>query len=108
MLGGGGLIFAAHLAARGDERFYRQWLMPGLQRVMGPETAHRLAVRLLAWGLAPRPGPADSEVLVRREGEGEGEWAAGPGLSFSPPGLPLGGAGFWAAISEPAGTGRWI
>ncbi|XP_039187001.1 dihydroorotate dehydrogenase (quinone), mitochondrial isoform X2 [Crotalus tigris] len=66
VLGGGGLIFAAHLAARGDERFYRQWLMPGLQRVVGPETAHRLAVCLLAWGLAPRPGPADSEVLEVR------------------------------------------
>uniref|UniRef100_A0A8C5T095 Dihydroorotate dehydrogenase (quinone), mitochondrial n=1 Tax=Laticauda laticaudata TaxID=8630 RepID=A0A8C5T095_LATLA len=66
VLGGGGLIFAAHLVARGDERFYRRWLMPGLQRVVGPETAHRLAVRLLALGVVPRPGPADSEVLEVR------------------------------------------
>lgn len=71
VLGGGGLIFAAHLVARGDERFYRRWLMPGLQRVVGPETAHRLAVRLLALGVVPRAGPADSEILVRgRDGAG--------------------------------------
>ncbi|XP_070809076.1 dihydroorotate dehydrogenase (quinone), mitochondrial isoform X4 [Pituophis catenifer annectens] len=66
VLGGGGLIFAAHLAARGDESFYSRWLMPGLQRVVGPETAHRLAVRLLALGVVPRPGPADSEILEVR------------------------------------------
>ncbi|XP_032082034.1 dihydroorotate dehydrogenase (quinone), mitochondrial [Thamnophis elegans] len=66
VLGGGGLIFAAHLTARGDERFYRRWLMPALQRLVGPEDAHRLAVRLLALGLAPRPGPPDSPILEVR------------------------------------------
>lgn len=92
VLGGGGLIFAAHLVARGDEHFYRRWLMPGLQRVVGPETAHRLAVRLVALGIVPRPGPADSEILVRGRAEPSrgrgGRGAAGPGLS-SRPGTPL-------------------
>ncbi|XP_053126345.1 dihydroorotate dehydrogenase (quinone), mitochondrial [Hemicordylus capensis] len=63
VLGGGSLLFASYLAATGDERFYAERLMPALQRLVGPETAHALAVRFIALGILPRSSRADSDML---------------------------------------------
>ncbi|XP_044283896.1 dihydroorotate dehydrogenase (quinone), mitochondrial [Varanus komodoensis] len=63
VLGSGSLIFASCLVAKGDESFYAKCLMPVLQRLVGPETAHTLAVRFVALGLLPRCSQADSEAL---------------------------------------------
>ncbi|KAL8195160.1 UNVERIFIED_CONTAM: hypothetical protein K2H54_047341 [Gekko kuhli] len=75
VLGGGGLLLASYLAAAGDEAFYAGLLMPALQRLAGPETAHGLAVRLAALGLVPRASGRDDdppllavEVFGRRFG----------------------------------------
>ncbi|XP_004584054.2 dihydroorotate dehydrogenase (quinone), mitochondrial [Ochotona princeps] len=65
-LGGGGLLFTAYLTATGDERFYAEHLMPALQRLLDPETAHRLAVRVTSLGLLPRANHQDSEMLEVR------------------------------------------
>lgn len=64
ILGGGGLLFASYLTATGDEHFYAELLMPALQRLLDPETAHRLAVRFTSLGLLPRSAFQDSDMLV--------------------------------------------
>uniref|UniRef100_A0A8C8RV95 Dihydroorotate dehydrogenase (quinone), mitochondrial n=1 Tax=Pelusios castaneus TaxID=367368 RepID=A0A8C8RV95_9SAUR len=63
VLGGGSLLFASYLVATGEERFYAEHLMPGLQRLLGPETAHMLAVRLLSLGILPRTASHDSTMM---------------------------------------------
>lgn len=64
VLGGGGLLFTSYLAATGDEHFYSKYLMPALQRLLDPESAHRLAVRCTSLGLLPRSNFQDSDMLV--------------------------------------------
>ncbi|XP_033012983.1 dihydroorotate dehydrogenase (quinone), mitochondrial isoform X2 [Lacerta agilis] len=64
ILGGGSLIFTSYLVVKGDEHFYAAQLMPLLQRVVGPETAHRLAVRFAALGILPCSSQADSDALA--------------------------------------------
>ena len=64
ILGGGGLLFASYLTATGDEHFYAELLMPSLQRLLDPETAHRLAVHFTSLGLLPRTAFQDSDMLV--------------------------------------------
>ncbi|KAM9122495.1 dihydroorotate dehydrogenase (quinone), mitochondrial isoform 2-T2 [Pangshura tecta] len=64
VLGGGGLLCASYLVAVGEERFYTERLMPGLQWLLGPETAHVLAIRLLSLGVLPRMAQRDSPMLV--------------------------------------------
>lgn len=64
ILGGGGLLFASYLTATGDEHFYTEHLMPTLQGLLDPESAHRLAVRVTSLGLLPRATFQDSDMLV--------------------------------------------
>uniref|UniRef100_H3CJN9 Dihydroorotate dehydrogenase (quinone), mitochondrial n=1 Tax=Tetraodon nigroviridis TaxID=99883 RepID=H3CJN9_TETNG len=67
VIGSGSLVFASYLTAVGDERFYANQLMPLLQRVVGPETAHVLAVKIIRLGLVPLnryEDPASLEVNV--------------------------------------------
>ncbi|XP_066493433.1 dihydroorotate dehydrogenase (quinone), mitochondrial isoform X2 [Tiliqua scincoides] len=63
VLGGGGLLFASYLVATGDPHFYTTRLMPALQRLVGPEASHLLAVRLVALGIVPRTNQVDSGML---------------------------------------------
>ncbi|XP_047384446.1 dihydroorotate dehydrogenase (quinone), mitochondrial isoform X2 [Sciurus carolinensis] len=63
ILGGGGLLFASYLTAMGDEHFYAEYLMPTLQGLLDPESAHRLAVRFISLGLLPRATFQDSDML---------------------------------------------
>ncbi|XP_049451722.1 dihydroorotate dehydrogenase (quinone), mitochondrial [Epinephelus fuscoguttatus] len=65
IIGSGSLLFASYLTAIGDERFYANQLMPLLQRVVGAETAHVLAVKIIGLGLVPLnryQDPASLEV----------------------------------------------
>ncbi|XP_064436932.1 dihydroorotate dehydrogenase (quinone), mitochondrial isoform X2 [Mirounga angustirostris] len=66
ILGGGGLLFTSYLTAMGDEHFYTEHLMPAMQRLLDPESAHRLAVRLTSLGLLPRATFQDSDMLEVR------------------------------------------
>ncbi|XP_023379414.1 dihydroorotate dehydrogenase (quinone), mitochondrial isoform X3 [Pteropus medius] len=66
ILGGGGLLFASYLTATGDEYFYAEHLMPTLQGLLDPESAHRLAVRVTSLGLLPRATFQDSDMLEVR------------------------------------------
>ncbi|XP_023369849.1 dihydroorotate dehydrogenase (quinone), mitochondrial isoform X1 [Otolemur garnettii] len=66
ILGGGGLLFASYLTATGDERFYAEYLMPALQRLLDPESAHRLAIHFTSLGLLPRASFQDSDMLEVR------------------------------------------
>ncbi|XP_037672180.1 dihydroorotate dehydrogenase (quinone), mitochondrial [Choloepus didactylus] len=66
ILGGGGLLFTSYLTAVGDEHFYSQHLMPALQGLLDPESAHTLAVRFTSLGLLPRATFQDSEMLEVR------------------------------------------
>ncbi|KAK3562023.1 hypothetical protein QTP86_024798 [Hemibagrus guttatus] len=73
ILGCGSTLFLGYLTATGDERFYSTALMPMLQRLVGAETAHVMAVRLLSLGLVPRnrykdPASLEVNVLGRRFG----------------------------------------
>lgn len=53
VISSGSLLFASYLTAVGDEHFYTNQLMPLLQRIVGPETAHVLAVKIISFGLIP-------------------------------------------------------
>ncbi|XP_056268981.1 dihydroorotate dehydrogenase (quinone), mitochondrial [Pseudoliparis swirei] len=67
ILGSGSLLLASYLTAVGDERFYTNQLMPLLQRIVGAETAHVLAVKVIGLGLVPLnryQDPASLEVNV--------------------------------------------
>uniref|UniRef100_UPI003AAA9791 dihydroorotate dehydrogenase (quinone), mitochondrial isoform X2 n=1 Tax=Centroberyx gerrardi TaxID=166262 RepID=UPI003AAA9791 len=67
IIGSGGLLFASYLTVVGDERFYSNQLMPLLQRVVGAETAHVMAVKVMGLGLVPLNryrDPASLEVNV--------------------------------------------
>ncbi|XP_012585874.1 PREDICTED: dihydroorotate dehydrogenase (quinone), mitochondrial isoform X1 [Condylura cristata] len=63
ILGGGGFLFASYLTAKGDEHFYAEHLMPALQSLLDPESAHRLAIRCTSLGLLPRATFQDSDML---------------------------------------------
>ncbi|MBN3299414.1 PYRD dehydrogenase, partial [Amia calva] len=63
VIGSGGLLFVSYLTAIGDEHFYANQLMPALQRVVGAETAHVLAVKIIGLGLVPRSRHQDSPAL---------------------------------------------
>lgn len=64
ILGCGTTLFLGYLTASGDERFYATTLMPMLQRFVGAETAHIMAVRVLSLGLVPRGRYQDPASLV--------------------------------------------
>uniref|UniRef100_A0A4W5LKF7 Dihydroorotate dehydrogenase (quinone), mitochondrial n=1 Tax=Hucho hucho TaxID=62062 RepID=A0A4W5LKF7_9TELE len=67
IIGSGSVLFVSYLTAVGDERFYTNQLMPLLQRIVGAETAHVMAVRLIGLGLVPLNryrDPASLEVNV--------------------------------------------
>uniref|UniRef100_A0A8C7G8F9 Dihydroorotate dehydrogenase (quinone), mitochondrial n=2 Tax=Oncorhynchus kisutch TaxID=8019 RepID=A0A8C7G8F9_ONCKI len=67
IIGSGSVLFVSYLTAVGDERFYTNQLMPLLQRIVGAETAHVMAVRLIGLGLVPLnryQDPASLEVIV--------------------------------------------
>ncbi|XP_075966299.1 dihydroorotate dehydrogenase (quinone), mitochondrial [Anarhichas minor] len=67
IIGSGSLLFASYLTAVGDERFYTNQLMPLLQRIVGAETAHVLAVKMIGLGLVPLnryQDPASLEINV--------------------------------------------
>ncbi|XP_060041202.1 dihydroorotate dehydrogenase (quinone), mitochondrial isoform X2 [Erinaceus europaeus] len=66
ILGGGGFLFTSYLTATGDEHFYAHQLMPALQRLLDPESAHRLAVRCISLGLLPQTTFQDSDMLEVR------------------------------------------
>ncbi|KAM4722683.1 dihydroorotate dehydrogenase (quinone), mitochondrial [Rhinophrynus dorsalis] len=63
VLGGGGLIFSSFLTIKGDEHFYTQCLMPVMQRLVPPELAHTLSVKLISLGLVPLCKHNDSKRL---------------------------------------------
>ncbi|CAN9507151.1 unnamed protein product [Ophioblennius macclurei] len=67
IISSGSLLFASYLTVIGDERFYANQLMPFLQRIVGAETAHVLAVKMIGLGLVPLnryQDPAELEVNV--------------------------------------------
>ncbi|XP_051918501.1 dihydroorotate dehydrogenase (quinone), mitochondrial isoform X1 [Hippocampus zosterae] len=63
IISSGSLLFASYLTVMGDERFYANQLMPLLQRLMGAETAHVLAVKMISLGLVPLNRYQDPESL---------------------------------------------
>lgn len=64
VIGSGSFLFASYLTVVGDERFYANQLMPLLQRVVGPETAHVLAVKMISLGVVPLNRYKDPQSLV--------------------------------------------
>uniref|UniRef100_A0A673GEX6 Dihydroorotate dehydrogenase (quinone), mitochondrial n=1 Tax=Sinocyclocheilus rhinocerous TaxID=307959 RepID=A0A673GEX6_9TELE len=67
IIGCGSALFLGYLTASGDDRFYASALMPALQRFVGAETAHVMAVRVIGLGLVPYNNykdPASLEVHV--------------------------------------------
>lgn len=66
VLSSGSLLFASYLTVVGDERFYANQLMPLLQKVVGAETAHVLAVKLIGLGVVPLNRYSDPPSLVSR------------------------------------------
>ncbi|XP_071508820.1 dihydroorotate dehydrogenase (quinone), mitochondrial-like [Diadema antillarum] len=52
VLGGGSVLFVGIAVANGNEKFYRDFVMPSFRLIDG-ETSHILAVKTAAWGLVP-------------------------------------------------------
>ncbi|XP_061558198.1 dihydroorotate dehydrogenase (quinone), mitochondrial isoform X1 [Phycodurus eques] len=63
IIGSGSLLFASYLTVVGDECFYAHQLMPLLQSVVGAETAHVLAVKMISLGLVPLNRYQDPQSL---------------------------------------------
>ncbi|CAL1603758.1 unnamed protein product [Knipowitschia caucasica] len=63
VISSGGLLFASYLTVVGDEAFYANQLMPLLQRIVGAETAHVLAVKMIGLGLVPLNRYQDPPLL---------------------------------------------
>lgn len=59
---GGTLVFAGIETVCGNEKFYREVLMPSVH-VLDAETAHRLAVKAAKYKLVPRPRKPDPPSL---------------------------------------------
>lgn len=66
VISSGSLLFASYLTVVGDERFYANQLMPLLQRLVGPETAHVLSVKMIGLGLVPLNRYQDPASLVSK------------------------------------------
>lgn len=64
VISSGSLLLASYLTVVGDERFYANQLMPLLQRIVGAETAHVLAVKVIGLGLVPLNRYQDPASLV--------------------------------------------
>ncbi|OWF36657.1 dihydroorotate dehydrogenase (quinone), mitochondrial-like [Mizuhopecten yessoensis] len=62
MVIGGTLVFVGFETVSGNEKFYRQLLMPAMH-VLGAETAHRLAVKAVKYKLVPRQWKPDPPSL---------------------------------------------
>ncbi|XP_794275.4 dihydroorotate dehydrogenase (quinone), mitochondrial [Strongylocentrotus purpuratus] len=62
ILGGGAVLFVGINIANGNEKFYRDFVMP-VFRWVDPERAHVLAVKAAAWGLVPRSKYKDPPIL---------------------------------------------
>lgn len=60
----GGLLFASYLTVVGDERFYANQLMPLLQSIVGAESAHVMAVKMIGLGVVPLNRYQDPASLV--------------------------------------------
>lgn len=56
--------FAGINIYKGDEKFYRQFVMPAVHS-LDPERAHRLAILAGKYRLFPRSRFDDTELLVR-------------------------------------------
>uniref|UniRef100_UPI00358F4F01 dihydroorotate dehydrogenase (quinone), mitochondrial n=1 Tax=Myxine glutinosa TaxID=7769 RepID=UPI00358F4F01 len=63
ILGGGAGLCALVGMVQGNEKMYREFIMPAAQRCLDAETAHRLSIRLLSLGLVPRARHLDSSIL---------------------------------------------
>ncbi|XP_037102493.1 dihydroorotate dehydrogenase (quinone), mitochondrial isoform X2 [Syngnathus acus] len=63
VISSGSFLFASYLTVVGDERFYANQLMPLLQRLVGAETAHVLAIKMISLGLVPVNRYQDPESL---------------------------------------------
>jgi dihydroorotate dehydrogenase len=61
LLGGAGLFTVYYLDARAG--IHRYVITPALRRIVDAETGHKLAVRVLAAGLAPRDPITDDSLL---------------------------------------------
>ena len=63
MLAGGAALFIGYQIYTGNEKFYRQFVIPPMQ-LLSAERAHVLAVKCAAWGLVPKTTYQDPPTLV--------------------------------------------
>lgn len=59
-----GVVIAINIA-KGNERFYDNWLMPAVRQFLPPEFSHELAVFVCKHRLFPAQRQPDSKTLVR-------------------------------------------
>ena len=61
--GSGITLFTGYSMYEGNEKFYRQFVMPTV-RILDPETTHNLALFMAKNKLVPRPRKPDPPSLV--------------------------------------------
>ena len=63
ILGGGTLGFVGFCVYSGNEKFYREVVMPWI-RLVDPETTHNFAVMMAKYRLVPKQKKPDPPILV--------------------------------------------
>jgi hypothetical protein len=68
LVGGATVTFVAVNLYKGNETFYKDWLMPAMHRLLDAERAHRLAIQMAKYQIVPVAAPlteSDQKVLVK-------------------------------------------
>ncbi|CAH1779373.1 unnamed protein product [Owenia fusiformis] len=63
VIGGGTALFILQAIGTGNEKYYDEWVMPTLRRLMNPEKAHNFAVFCAKHGLVPYMKKQNHDVL---------------------------------------------
>lgn len=94
--GTGLTLFTGYSIYEGNERFYRQFVMPSI-RFLDPETTHNLAIFMAKHGLVPPQGTPDPPVLHTKVWDREFKNPVGVAAGFDKDGVAVDGmlgAGF--------------
>ena len=63
IFGGGTIGFIGYCVYSGNEKFYREYVMPVI-KLVDPETTHNLAVTMAKYRLVPKQKKPDPPILV--------------------------------------------
>ncbi|XP_052818851.1 dihydroorotate dehydrogenase (quinone), mitochondrial-like isoform X1 [Mya arenaria] len=87
IVGGGSLAFVGIQVYNGNERFYRDYIMPCVMRCLDPESAHNLAIFIAKHKLVPKQNYADPASLQTKVWDREFSNPVGVAAGFDKDGV---------------------